>query len=546
MSLARLHPAAPALLVIGASLVARIATWFSRDFNHDEFYLAYLGWIRSTGARPMVDFRVPNFTPLAELMSPLFGAFPESFAPLFVGRALTLVVMVALLVLPYLIARALGASREWALVAVALITCHADFVKRAADVRSDGFSAALLLGAALLLIRATDATRTRSEVAAALLYGAGIALSYKFLLALPFFAIALLATEHQRIGRSLRFIAVAAVPGSVYLAWRLVTDGREVFEWLVLMILQSRNFPSGAKFIWIERSLAQNAVGYLVLLTGVVFLLAGRGSRAAKLYTACGCGFVAFYLVVNPMIFPYSALVIVPLLAPAVTGLGHALPRGSRAEVTALVVLPLAFALGSLPANVDTIVRTNDAQRRVVGWLWSTTAESARAFDWTGMHFGRRGIPEWHHPDIYQTAYTEGRWPSMADQWRRGEVEVVLETYRLLQLHERDARFLATRYVKIDHCLLVPGRLLLPRDWRAGVATFEAVAPGRYRIAPAVDGLTIDGRAVRDHVFLTPGVHKVAVPGPSPDRLLIVHWPRERDAIPNPCPADEPLLYGFE
>ncbi|HSN69314.1 MAG TPA: hypothetical protein VLV48_08720, partial [Thermoanaerobaculia bacterium] len=127
------------------SLIALALSWFSREFTHDDFYLAYLAWIRSTDLIPGRDYIVPNFTPLAELSAPLFAAFPESLAPLDILRLPIFLASLGLLGLTYETARRLSGSRAWGGAAACVVAWHPQVILRIADIRSDAIAAAVLL-----------------------------------------------------------------------------------------------------------------------------------------------------------------------------------------------------------------------------------------------------------------------------------------------------------------------------------------------------------------------------------------------------------------
>ena len=104
---------------IGAWLILEGRTWFTRPYTHDDFYFAYLAWLRSVKARPGVDVDARLYTPFVEFFSPFFRLWPESFLPLDIGRGFMLAVGLALLATIYVLARRLGAETPWALSAVA-------------------------------------------------------------------------------------------------------------------------------------------------------------------------------------------------------------------------------------------------------------------------------------------------------------------------------------------------------------------------------------------------------------------------------------------
>lgn len=67
------RPLAVPLLTAAAAVAAMAAFWFTRAFHHDDFFFAYLSWIRTTAAVPVRDYFAPSFSPLADLFSPLFA-----------------------------------------------------------------------------------------------------------------------------------------------------------------------------------------------------------------------------------------------------------------------------------------------------------------------------------------------------------------------------------------------------------------------------------------------------------------------------------------
>src|SRR5262249_29599685 len=140
------------LLTLAIRIALHLVTWFRRDYHHDDFYIAYVTWLRSVGAKPGVDFQVFLYNPLEEFLWPLFKLFPESFLPLEIAKGLILAAAACLLYTVYRLARRAGASPAWSLAAGSLVAWQKDFGLRVSDVRSDPFAILCVLWSLLFVL----------------------------------------------------------------------------------------------------------------------------------------------------------------------------------------------------------------------------------------------------------------------------------------------------------------------------------------------------------------------------------------------------------
>lgn len=538
-------------VAIAASLVVRTLFWFRRDYGHDDFYLAYLATIRSTGARAGIDFEVPNFTPVAELLAPLFRLFPESFLPLDIARGIILLNSFILLFLVYRLARALGAVPLWSAVAVVIVTWQPDFILRIEDVRADALSASFLCGSILLLVSGggiRDSTAHRRDAFSGLLFGVSVALSYKYLIASPFFLIALIARSREGWWKRLiAFFASTALLPLLYFAWRIAADGHEVVGTVLRGILVGRNEWASPGLFYLRRTLSTSLVTILLIAAGfAAYAVAAALQRKLTkpvVYALLTLGFLVAYVALNPFLFPYNFILLLSLFAPLVSGLQFLFRDRLRSATIATLAITLLVVSAGAPALADTIVRTNRAQRDLVRWIWDATEPSDRLWDWQGMHFGRPGTTHWYFFGARHREYLRGDWYSLSAEWRNSGVVMLIENFRFRYMSPSDVDFMLRHYEKVAPCIWLAGTTIPADDLLGGTATVDLVASGDYRVIPST-GVIIDGREARAVEFLSSGTHTVSsVSGQS---VSIIHATETDAGRAPPCPQDEPLLYGLD
>lgn len=544
---------------LGAWAFLRIGTWFGRDYTHDDFYFAYLSWLRAIKAHPGVDTDALVYTPLVEFFAPVFRAWPESFLPLDIGRAFILIIGLGLLWMVYVLSRRLSTSVPWALGAVSFVAWQGDFLLRISDVRTDPIATLLLLASLLLILRA-DGSRL---VAAGLCFATAVFFSVKVATAVPALTLALILTSGKRPVRALLRYAAGGITGTLFWqCFRALSDGwRPIVTGFKALVGSSAGLGAASSTEFFQRAMQIAPVSSILLLVGALGTVgapllrwAGHQPLAAPdarrlVYGSFAILFVAVFLRADPYLYSYNFVIIIAIVSPLVAGLPDLLPahfsHNARVLLLALAVaVPVSEGGGALSA---TLGRTNLAQRRVVKWVWDATDPAERVFDWQGMHWGRRGVYHWWMFSGWLPAYKGRTLYSVADELRASQVTLVIDNYRLGWLHRFDREFFQSHYVRLDHCLFAPGRTFSLEDARDG-AGFDLVAAGFYRFDPheAATGVLIDGVPSGVVQELAAGSHRLSpVPSatPVPFRLLFTTPRRERFALP--CPTPETLYYGF-
>jgi hypothetical protein len=546
-------------LALGARVAIHLATWFSRDFNRDDFYLAYVTWLRAIGARPGVDFYVFNYNPLEEFFWPLFRAYPQSLVPLEVGKAIVLVVAALLLYTAFRLTRVVGASAVWGLAAINLIAWQKDFGLRISDIRSDTFGMVFVLLSLLVLLRRDEPPWFLAGV----LFAIGVWFNIKLGLAAPAMAIAIVAISLSRAWRGLLLFAGGGVCGyAAFQALRAVTDG-----WAVI-VLGLRSLLTGGAIgsAPVEEHFFVRAIGgspgtsALVIAGALAFLMVPlatwrRGAslegvqKRGMILVAWSVVFVAVFLKLYPFVFSYNLVILMCILGPLAAGISLLVPPrlATRSQAALLLLVSLIPVAEGFRTAESTFGQTSENQRRVVQWIWNATEPTEHVFDWQGMHWGRPGIFHWWNMSGSLASYQAMKEYDLADELRAAPVTLIINNYRLRWFHARDREFFATHYVRLDHCLFAPGRNFTAEEMRTG-AVLDAFVAGTYKVDPPdmTPGVRVDGQPVKGLIHLDLGLHNVTLgPGvsPRPTRLIFTTPLREKSVLP--CPAPINLVSGF-
>lgn len=516
--------------ILGASLALRAAIWFRRGYNHDDFYFAYLSWIRSTGAVPARDFYVPNFHAFAELWSPLFRVFPESFTPLVLARGLVFAVGVALLFLTYRLALALSRSVPWALTVTAVVSWESSFMQRISDVRGDPIAAMFLMAAALAVV---TGSRLRSFALAGLLAGCAATFSIKLVYAVPFvIAGAVIAAHGRRVAALVAAGAASGVAPLAYVGWRVIADGLPAFRAVVGEIALGVGVA--------RQSLANSVLAlqsapvlWLLLAAGLVCVFAFfRDDRPLFWYSILAAAFLATFFLRNPFVLPYTFVIVIPVAAPLLLGL-----RVIPSETATIAALCLYAVIAGIPAARKAATETNEQQVRFLQWMWAATTPAEGAFDWNGTHFGRRGPKHWFVFGGNADLYRQGRWYALADELPRANVTLILANQRFEWLTPADRAFIASHYVPIGPCAMSAGHVFRKHPSEE----FDVIIAGEYAVVPRGASVLVNGVPVRERVVLRRGRHVVQS---AQDVALLYTTPRREAAGPPPCPAG-PLTFAF-
>ncbi len=539
-------------LLIGASLLLRVVFWFRRDYNHDDFAFGWGTWAYARGAG---GYGYGYVFLLQELLKKLFLWFPESFLSLDIARALVLLANLANLYLVFRIARRLGATKCWALAACAVAAWQPDLILRAEDIRSDPFGTTCLLGGALLLLGAGAAFKPEWI---GFLFGLAVILDYKYGVAAPFAAAAVVLLTWPRFVAPLaRLLAGALIPVVAYLGRLVVKETWKIFRGgLEETVVSLKIGGEGKAGVHSAAVFHNSPFTFLLIGLGAIgFLLSLLGRRREgfrpAVYAILVVSFFGLFLRLNPFFFPYNFDLFTPLLATLIPGIPIAVERfrgSARTAVLAMGLVCLTAAAEGVPSLAKVLSRTNEAQKRVVRWIWKSTSPDEHVFDWQGMHLFRPGIPHWWLFTGLLPKYASGDWYSIADDLQQSRVTLIISTYRLGWLNAADMDYLKSHYVWIDSCLLAPGHVFSAEDFSAGAVPYEPPVAGDYRMDLAgLPGVRIDGVLAQDHVYLSKKTHTVSVDNPSlVPRFAFVYSTPLRNPADRPCPVNEPLLYGFD
>jgi hypothetical protein len=551
------------ILIPAAALAARVAihlaTWFSRDFSRDDFYLAYVSWLRAVGAKPGVDFHVFLYSPLEEFLWPLFRLFPESFVPLEIAKGVVFIVGGVLLYTVFRIARVAGASAPWSLAAVSLVAWQKDFGLRISDVRSDSLAILFVLLSLLVLLQSGS---RRRWFLAGILLGIGVWFNIKLALAVPAMAVAIVFVGAGEWWRAELVFAGGSLCGyTAFQALRAIGDG-----WTPILVGLRALFTGGdigrtsleEHFLW---RAAQGSPGTAILLVAgslsflTVALLAWARARRLEetqrnrlVYALWAVLFVGVFLRLYPFVFSYNFVVLMAVLGVLAVGIRFPLPPRltPATEIGLLLLVSLIPAEEGFRTAEATFGQTNRGQKRVLEWIWKATDPSERVFDWQGMHWGRRGVYDWWIFTGWKPEYQSMKLYDISTELEAARVTLIIDNYRIRWLHPRDRAFFFAHYARLDHCLFAPGRHFTAEEMRTG-STLEVFVPGIYRVDPpeAIAGplaaLLVDGSPAGRVVHLTEGLHTVGAKPPTsarPTRLLYTTPLREKAELPCPVPTN--------
>lgn len=187
------------VLLIGLSLVLRVAFAVRRRFDADELEHLHVAWCWTRDLLPFRDFfevHPPLFhillAPLVALLGPEVG-YPEARATLIAARLVMILAWAGILALVVRIGTRL-ADRPAGLLAGAFASVHLLFLHRSLEVRPDPLASLLVLGCVALLLPAAGSTAppTRRRFAAAgALFGLAFCATQKVAFLLPGLLLAL-------------------------------------------------------------------------------------------------------------------------------------------------------------------------------------------------------------------------------------------------------------------------------------------------------------------------------------------------------------------
>ena len=531
--------AIPVLLsLIGLSLAVRAITAYGRAFDRDEFQFWYTAWMMSAHRMPGRDFAMPyGYSILIDWLRPLFSLFPDSTAPLFLSRAAIFVVGGLVLLLVYRIGRRLTDSRAAALLGVVLVTFQPQVIHRIPDVRWDSTNVLCVLAALLAVVGPAG---RRSALLTGLALGLGVMSCAKVALAIPF-VLGLGFLLHGRAwSRSLHLVFVAgAAPIALYVAIveaaGLGPGYRQGFAHFLWMATE----PSArvAPFPALAESFRTHPTAVLLWAVCAVAALASwrarpgdeRASRAGR-FVLVTTAYGVVYAATNPVFFAYNLVDLAPVLALAVPAAAAGWTARLGLQIARLSgLLGLMLAAGAARETVWSLPRSNAFQLRYLDYIRRAIRPDEKVFDLTGSHLGRAGPYHWQLVAVELPSYRSGKLFSVSEELRRERVSLIVRSFRLHWLPERDWEFIREHYVRVEPLLFYPGRLFAVSKGRS--QRFEILLDGDYRfLSYRPEGTRIDGLPPGEKVFLTAGDHTLEFAESAKPSFALVYTTPEREA----------------
>lgn len=533
-------------------LATQLATSLRRYFVNDDYQVLYTAWLQSRGMLPGRDFFVASFSPLIDLLEPLFSWFPESFVPAYAGRFLILACLASC---AWLVSRIAGElfGCNARIIAPIIFLSSAPVVHRGIDIRPDIISTLLTLLAVLLLVK-----YPRPVGRAAFLLGAlvGIAVvnRFKAIVIVPGLASALLwtywrhsAPVREKLLALTRMGALAAVGAALpILAYAVYLFHRGTLD----------VFVSANVLLFSDGESISSVTGGLRTKTMLTWLSADR-ALAGTLILSIVCAVTerrnadrwgppvlalvvssAILVLANSAFYAYNLVSLSAMLAPIASwpwarlldAAGRALSR--RAAAIAGIGVIAFFPL--LQLNHILLYATTDSsahQKALTQFLITNTPPDARVFAMEGVGLFRPSNFHWRMPEILRLPYESGRW-SLSAEWIKHPPEIVVTSYRVpWWLTPDDRRFLRQHYVQLAPQIFVPGFHV---DARSPELPLQNLSRGVFQVITNGE-CRLDSRVVinRQHLDMSPGPHHLSVIGG--DCTLRRPYSREAiDGLANP------------
>ncbi len=384
---------------------------------------------------------------------------------LITARLITVGLVVGLLGTVYLTARALGADRLTALLALALLLSVSTFVERSFRLRSEPL-AILLAALALYAVIRTEADRTQALLSAGILAGLAFVTTQKSV----YFNVALGAGLVLDAWISGRIFAGFRRGALLVFGWTLAilaygvgfggTQMLAVLENLVTgplaLALEGGSYYAGLERFVIQ-TLERNPLAWGVLAAGLGLMVLRLGQcgahRIATIHALLITGFVFFHNQTWPYVFTMALPFLAPFGAVAIVLLGH---RGRAGGIAALT-LCLAIAFGSLIRNAQYMPHDNRAQLSLVAEAEAQLAPDDSYFDGIGMIPTRRMIPPvWLDAERVRQTLVAGPEGAFPQAFRKSDGPVlIIESYRTDALYELLGPALRDGYRRVgDHLLM--------------------------------------------------------------------------------------------
>jgi len=505
-------------LALAFFVMTKLLLSWGRYFNQDEFEYMHQGWLLHMGRLQYLDFNSNHPPFFFELLSRLNSFLAEPVALLRAGRLLTLISSGVQLCLVAAIAHAAWGARaaRWALVVYAT---SATFLEWSTEIRSDALMVPLWLGAVFLLLTPARIRDSYRLFAIGFLLGSAFWTNQKVVyLALPI-GVFLLFGGPNRAWRplALGWAALGALlPTAVCLSSAALAGN--------LPELLRHNFVGAAELAASDpyRQFRPLVLRHLVSRDAGLVVLAGlaagwavigwkelnRAGRYALFAASWGVG--TFFITPGP--FHYYMLSVLPVVVVLVGGfLASRIGLRSSAWMGACVLLLLVSA--PVVRIAKFVAPTNEFQFQVMRIGSALTSPETPVFDGAGVLIQRPDAYGFHwvlwSPEV--TKYWRGELPPIAPTVRSGGGRLVLLTYRVLALPEKDLWNLMHQFPRLWGPICVPGFDSGPGSRSgSGPLPFELWYEGDYEVYPS--GAWIDGQPIAGMVHLNAGRHEARLP----------------------------------
>lgn len=543
-------------VLVATALFALLNALPLRYFVNDDFQLLYTTWLRSSGLIPNMDFAIQSFHVLPEFLRPLLYLADQNPERLWILRIPFFICLTCLPILLWYITRQVVGSTAAPFAALGSIFSWG-VLERGLDIRPDLLITILVLAQLAIVVRGR--LRLRDIFLAGMLSALMAILRVKSLIFLPLIVIWLIISCDHDCGieasrRSL-IRRISAFGGGTLLAGGFLLL---FISWLGLLPafidgngslsrLAAQHMGGSQISLDTWALISANDKPWLVFFAcGILALMFRPMAMKTRQYLIALFVTVGAYILLNPALYAYNLVVLLPLLSPFF-GLGCAelLRLAGGKKVKQAVAIGLA-ALGVIPhiallTNMATLP-TNRHQLDLIKAL-ATTPPETHTFSLEGIGLFRPSLYDWRLSYISVGEYRKGQIDLMS-QLQSTKPEIIIRNYRIPGwLDDKDQKWLSQHYVKLSPRLFVLGTV----SQFGETVIFKTARHGQFEVSEGaffVDGVRYP---IGSSIWLPAGNH--VLQGADITNVLRYDWPAGK-ALPSSfkpylIPPDRPQYYGW-
>ncbi len=443
----------------------------------------------------------------------------DAASAILIGRFQTALLAFGTLALLYAIARVLHQDRLRALLVVLLVLSFSTFIERVFRTRSESLALFLAM-AALYWTISRDTERIKTILIAGAFSGLAFlatqkAIYFNLALGLGLTVEALSQLDiRAALKRGAALIAGWFAPILVYSlafgGWDMTAILLSLFKGPVEVATNGHAYYSNLdRFFW--QTIERNLLAYLLAAGGLVAsVFKWKGLSPAQKIA------VVFTLVMTILIarhnqpWPYVFIMVIPFLclwAPVTLDLGS---RGKIHSGRIQAIWAIAILL-SFVRNFEYIGHDNRTNLDVIRQVDHLMVPGERYFDGIGMLSNHADSQRrWLDARQVHIANTEGEASDVMQKLRATPPHLIIDSYRIRNLHDLLSPFLENAYVRVAPNILVPG-IRLPDAREVVFKTPLEQEFGLFdkRGQPVQMPLLVDGTLVQLPVVLQPGSHRI-------------------------------------